>query len=311
MEIQNTFFTLYGQFTALAAAFAILLVHTTRRQTLRIGSDAQAIDAIKKVDTLTLALCCLPAGLIGARLLYCLFRFDFYFFEMGPASILRTWEGGFLLYGAVLGVMLAVSALAKAKGVRAALILDELAAPGMMAIAICRMAEGLMTTEGVGTWVDNELFQRFPFAILNEYGEWQTAVFMLEVIAAIAILIFLLRQRAGRGEAILTALLLYAGCQIVFESMRMDSCLRIGFVRVSMVISAVVVFAVTLIRALRAGKKQAVISGALCLACIAAAGIIEWALDKTPVNNVLLYALMAVCCAVMMVSGMRFVRPEE
>ncbi len=309
MGIQNTFFTVYGQFIALASAFALLMVHVTRRQTLRLGDDTQAIEAIKKVDTLTLGLWCLPAGFIGARLLYCLFRFDFYFSEIGLAGMLRTWEGGFLLYGAVFGVLLAAALLAKIKGVRAAVLLDELAAPGMMAIAIGRMAES-MTSEGVGPWMESEIFCRFPFAIPNEYGEWQLAVFMFESLAAVVMLMVLQRLRCGKGEKILTALLLYAGCQIVLESLRVDSCLRIGFVRVSQVISAVVVFAVTLIRARRAGRKQALVSGGICLGCIAAAGIIEWALDKTPVSNVILYAVMAALCAVIIANGMRYKQPE-
>lgn len=310
MEIQNSFFTLYGQFIAVACAFAILMVHVTRRQTLRIGSDAQAIKVIEKVDTLTLALWCLPAGFIGARLLYCLFRFDFYLSEIGLSGMLRTWEGGFLLYGAIAGVLLAAAALARAKRVPVMTLLDELAAPGLMAIAIGRMAES-MTAEGVGPWMENELFCRFPFAVCNEYGEWQLAVFMFESIAAVVMLMVLLRLRCGRGEKILTALLLYAGCQIVLESMRVDSCLRIGFVRVSQVLSALMVLAVTLWRALRVSRKQALISGGLCLGCIAVAGVIEWALDKTPVNNVILYTAMAAACAVIIGNGMRHMRPEE
>ena len=310
MGIQSNFMTLYGQFVALAAVFAILLVRSSRRQTLRIGSDPEAIEAIEKIDTITLALCCLPAALVGARLLYCLFRFDFYFVELGPLSVLRTWEGGFMLYGAAGGAMLAAWALAKAKGVSPAIILDEIAAPGMMAIAISRMAEG-MTTEGVGTWIENELFCRFPFAVQNEWGEWQLAVYLFETVAAIVILCVLLRRRDfARGEKMLTAVLLYAGCQIVLESLRMDACLRIGFVRVSQVLSGVAVLAVTLIRSLRAGRKQAAVSGALCVAGIAAAGIIEWALDKTSVSNLILYPVMIIVCAVMIVNGMRYMKKE-
>lgn len=307
--IEGTFFTLYGQFTALAAVFAVLLLHTTRRQTLRVGSDSQAIDAIDRVDTLTMALCCVGAALIGARLLYCLFRFDFYAYDMGAAGMLRIWEGGFLLYGAALGVLAAVLVLAKAKGVCAWRLLDEVAAPGMMAISICRMAEG-MTTEGVGAWLENEFFCRFPFAVQNEWGEWQLAVYLLETLAAIVILFYVLRMRAASGEKYLTAVLLYAGCQIMLESLRMDACLRIGFVRVSQVLSGVAVFVVTLIRAGRIGKKRMLTGGALCLVCIAAAGIIEWALDKTPVNNLLLYAAMSAVCAVIIVNGMRDIKKE-
>ena len=303
--MEGGFFTLYGQFIAVAGAFAAMLLHVTRQQTLRDGADDAAIAVIQKVPTLPMAFGCILAALVGARLLYCIFRWDFYLYDMGLAGVLRIWEGGFLLYGAVAGVLLTVLLLAKAKGADARLLLDEIAAPGMMVISISRMAEG-MTTEGVGAWLEEGFFCRFPFAVQNEWGEWQLAVYLFETVAAIAILFRLLHHRAAPGEKLLTALLLYAGCQIVLESLRMDACLRIGFVRVSQVLSAVTVFVVTLIRALRAGKKQAVVSGGLCLAGIAAAGIIEWALDKTSVSNLLLYPVMIAVCATLIANGMRY-----
>lgn len=302
--------TPYSICVALSALVAMLLMQVLRRRTLREGTNTQAIEAIGKIDLLTLALWCLPAGLVGARLLYCLFRFEFYAFEVGAAGVLRTWEGGFLLYGAAAGVMLAAAALARRRCVRPALVLDELAAPGMLAIVICRMAECL-TSEGVGPWMENELFCRFPFATCNEYGEWQLAVFVLEAFAAAVIFAYVLRLRCASGEKILTALLLYAGCQVVLESLRVDSCLRLGFVRVSQVLSGVVILGVTMIRARSVGRKQMLIDGGICVVCMAAAGVIEWALDKTPVNNALLYGAMAAVCAVMIANAMRRIKRED
>ena len=105
----------------------------------------------------------------------------------------------------------------------------------------------------------------------------------------------------------MTALLLYACCQVVCESLRMDSCPRVGFVRVSQVISAVVILTVTLVRAMRAGgRRQAVVRAVVMLACAGVVGGIEWALDKTPVDNRILYLVMAAACAAMAVNGSRF-----
>ena len=261
-------------------------------------------------DTLSLALCCVPAALICARLAYCLIQFGFYFLEMGPLSVLRVWEGGFLLYGAVAGAMGAAALLAKKRGADVVRTLDELAAPGMLVIALSRLAESL-TTEGVGTWVESEWMMRFPFAVLNDYGEWQLCVFLPEALAAAVILLIVLRKAAGRGEKIMTAVLLYACCQVFFESLRMDDCLKIGFVRVSQVASAAAIAAVTAIRARRiGGMKLAATRIAVLLACVAVVGGIEWALDKTPMNNVILYAVMIAMCAAMMINGMRFKKAE-
>ena len=299
----------YGLAVAASALAAVLLLRGLRIADVKkryAGTKDGPIGVIYKVDHLDLALAALPAALIGARLAYCLSRFSFYFVEMGPLSVLRVWEGGCMLYGAALGALLAGALVAKRRGASVAATLDEMAAPGMLAVMICRMGEW-GTGEGVGMWIESEALMRLPFAVMNEYEEWQLAVFLFEAVAALVILLVLLRAEQRNGEKILSALLLYACCQVVLESMRMDSCLKIGFVRISQVISALVILGVTCLRAYRIGGKQLALRRALPVAlCAAAIGGIEWALDKTPVSNILLYAVMIALCAFMAVNGSRF-----
>ena len=300
--------TVYGICVALAALVAVLLLCAQLRAEARRTVGRGAIGCIGHVQPLRLAVFCIPAAFVGARLLFCLVRFGFFFVELGPLSVLNTRTGGFLLYGAVLGSMLAAAAVARHDGVRVATALDDLAAPGMLAILICRLAEGT-TGEGVGAWVENEALWRFPIAVQNEFGEWQYAVFMLEALIAAVLLIVLLTRRYAPGERIMTALLLYACCQVVCESLRMDSCPRVGFVRVSQVISAVAILGVTVVRALRAGgTRQAALRSVIMLACAGVVGGIEWALDKTPIDNRILYLVMAAACAAMAVNGSRFTK---
>ena len=289
--------TVYGICVALSALAAVLLLCAQLRDDRRRSGHVQP---------LRLAVFCIPAAFVGARLLFCLVRFGFFFVELGPLSVLNTRMGGFLLYGAVFGAMLAAAAVARHDGVSVVTALDDLAAPGMLSVLICRLAEGT-TGEGVGAWVETETIWHVPLAVQNEFGEWQYAVFMLEALIAAVLLVVLLVRRYAPGERIMTALLLYACCQVVCESLRMDSCPRVGFVRVSQVISAVVILAVTLIRALRAGgRKRAAIRTVVMLACTGVVGGIEWALDKTPIDNRILYLVMAAACAAMAVNGARF-----
>ncbi len=301
-------FAPYGLFVALAGALVIALL---RAQRIRAAKQAHPhadgpIAVIYRVHHLDLALWTIIPAFVLARLCYCLARFSFYFLELGPVSVLRTWEGGFMLYGAALGALLGAWLLAGRKGVDAAALLDEIACPGMLAVAICRLGEWTVG-EGVGTWIENPVLMRLPFAVCNEYGEWQLAVFLWEAIAALALLMLLLRVKAGKGERMLSALLWYACCQVVLESLRMDSCLKIGFVRVSQVISAVVILAVTMIRAGRNGGRPMMLRrAALVIALAALIGVIEWALDKTVVSNILLYAVMIAACALLAAGGMRF-----
>ena len=302
--------TAYGAFAAAGGALAVLLLRQLRirEAKLRHPHADGPIAVIYKAHHLDLALYTIIPAFVFARLSYCLARFSFYFLEMGPASVLRTWEGGFMLYGAVLGALLGAGYLAKKRGASVAATLDEIAAPGLLAVAVCRLGEWV-TGEGVGTWIENPLLMRLPFAVVNEYEEWQLAVFLWEALAALVLLGFVLRMKSGHGERVLSALLLYACCQVVLESLRMDSCLKVGFVRVSQVISAVVILGVTMIRARRSGGRAMMLRrAAVIVLLVAVIGIIEWALDKTVVSNILLYLVMIASCTGLAVNGMRFDR---
>jgi len=299
--------TMYGLRVATGVFLGYLLLYALRRR----EAGAQAVGMLGRVDADDLMIWCVPAAVLGARLLYCIIRFSYYFVEMGPLSVLRIWEGGFLLYGAAFGAMAAAAVLARRRRVSAALALDEIAAPGLLMVAVSRLAEPL-TGEGVGTWIENEAFMRLPFAAMNAYEEWQLAVFLFEAAAALVLLIPVLKKPVGKGERILTSLLLYGCCQVVLESLRMDSCLKIGFVRVSQVISAVMILAVTLVRARSAGGNAVMIRrGAFVALGTAVVGGLEWALDKTPVSNVLIYAVMIAVCAGFAANGTCFAQRKE
>ena len=301
-------FTPYGAFVAAAGVLAVWLLCALRaRGAKQRNPHADGpVAVIHKAHHLDLALAAIIPAFVFARLAYCLVRFSFYFLEMGPVSVLRTWEGGFMLYGAVLGAMLGAGMLARRRGADVAATLDEIACPGLLAVAVCRLGEWTVG-EGVGTWIENPLLMRLPFAVCNEYEEWQLAVFLWAALAALILMICMLRVQGGKGERVLSALLLYACCQVVLESLRMDSCLKMGFVRVSQVISALVILGVTAIRAYRNGGKQMMLRRCAPIVLVTALiGGIEWALDKTVISNILLYALMTAACAGLAVNGLRF-----
>lgn len=237
------------------------------------------------------------AAVVGARLGYFLFRADEFIYDYGMLNVFDLRFGGCLMYGGVLGALLCAALLARASRVSIAATLDEIAAPGLLAIAVCRLSE-YFTPEGIGPLIENEAFAFFPLAVQNEYGEWNLAVFMLEAFAAAVILFVLLRAKPqAAGERIMTALLLFSCCQILLENLRSDSCLRIGFVRVSQVIAVLVLLAVIFLRAREKRSRVRRISAAL--GCTAVIGVLEWAQDKTNIPNFLLYAVMIALCAAM------------
>ena len=260
------------------------------------------------------ALLALPLGLLGARLFYCAARFTLYQ-EIGLEAMLYFWEGGYALWGAVGGIALAAVIAAKSRGQSPALLLDALAAPGALTIALSRFGE-YFSGEGVGPYIEDALFQRFPFAVYDDYyEEWKWAVFMLEGLAALIILVVLLRKERKAGDSARLFLLLYSACQILLESLRRDSYLRWLFVKVSQLTAAVVIVLLMAAAAVRWARRkdERRMSGqgllTRFLAVAASAGLIvalEFAADDKiwhalPVWGV--YGLMACACVVMGVSA--------
>jgi len=254
------------------------------------------------LDAVTLALWVLPLAFVCARLFFCLARFEFVFLEMGVLFALSPWEGGFLMWGALAGAALGAAFACGRRKADPAGTFDVMAVPAMAAIALLRLFEYCTVTpegaEGLGLILDEgSFFCRFPFALQNSYGDWQLAVFVWEAAAALVILALLLRHKGVGGDKALLMLVAYGAAQIVFESLRQDSSPKWGFVRISQVLGAVALFGAGAARLRgRLGTRSALIRAPFILACVAAVGILEWALDKTPLPIWACYALM--CAAV-------------
>ncbi|MBR3017142.1 MAG: prolipoprotein diacylglyceryl transferase [Clostridia bacterium] len=201
------------------------------------------------------ALLSLPLGLIGARLFHFIGNY-FYYEEMGFAALLRLWDGGFALWGAVGGAALAAFIAGKTTRQSVANLLDTLAAPGALVIGLTRFAE-YFSGEGIGPYVENDFFARFPFAVYRpDYEVWNWAVFMLEGIAALLIACILFRKKRPAGNTARLFLLLYSACQITLESLRRDHCLRWLFVRVSQLTALLVILGLMLFATVRWAKAK-------------------------------------------------------
>lgn len=276
---------------ALCAALALLAAQC-RRLSLRPGT------------ALTMALWMLPLGLAGARLFYCLARLSF-FMEVGLGSMLKMWNGGFALWGALGGAVLGAVIAARQTHQRPALLLDALAAPGALAIALCRLAE-YFSGEGIGMYVEDERFCFFPLAVCNQYEEWYWAIFLLEALVALVILGVLLRRARPAGDTARLFLILYSASQVLLESMRRDNFLRWLFVRVSQLTAALVMAGLmlyALIHLARAGRlhgaalRGTIASWAVFLACTGIIIALEFAIDKSADLPIwAAYCLMAFCC---------------
>ncbi|MBR6667010.1 MAG: prolipoprotein diacylglyceryl transferase [Clostridia bacterium] len=253
------------------------------------------------------ALLALPLGLIGARLFYCLARLTMYM-EMGLVSILRFWDGGYALWGAVGGAVIAAILTAKITKQSALKLLDALSAPAALVIALGRLAE-LTNGEGRGLEVITPVFQRFPFALYNaDYETWFWAICVFEAVAALVIFAILLAKKPARdGEHARLFLILYCASQILLEALRADNFLHWTrvFIRVSQ-LTAVLVLAGMMFCALwrwrkasadaRLPRKQVIINWVIFLICVGVSIWMQFAVQKSAhIPAWLCYTVMGVC----------------
>ena len=278
---------------------------------------------LKKNTALWLSLTALPLAFLLSRLAQCavsqgwyLFRQDFFF---------NFRRGGYMLYGAMAGAVLAARITARLTRQDTGRLLDALAVPGMLLISVCRFAEGLI---GVGygrdmaDWFDPwneyvffpmedpEPLMRFPFGIPDYYGVYRFSVFLLEGLAAAVFLVILCRKKAAApGGLFLLALILYAGAQTTLESLRDDSLPRWGFVRVNQILSGaalVTAMALSTARLLKRGEpgagKAAALRWAGLLACMGVILAMEFAVEGK--IHFLLWMRMDLCYFVMGLSSL-------
>lgn len=250
-----------------------------------------------------LTLCILPFALIGARLMYCVTRLNGVMSDLGPAFIPKLWFGGYSIVGAMLGGTLGAWLYARAKKLSFAKLLDAAIPGALLVIAIARGAEAF-TSQGLGDIMDSEALCFFPFGVGDEWGDFYIPVFFWEALAALCILIYaLLRQQKGRldGTALM-ALLLLCASQVFLESLREDDSIRFGFVRFNQLISVAGILGITLLLAHQRKTPRPVLTKRLIVFFVLVALMIgiEFALDKTMLNHVFLYAVMiaslSVCC---------------
>lgn len=237
----------------------------------------------------------LPLGLFLARLMYVLIRLPF-FIEWGEGLAFRLWQGGYSVWGAVAAFLLAGCLTARLTRQNPGALLDRLLPAALVLLALARCCEGL-AGQGFGQEVPAGL-AFFPLAVGNEWGEFRYAIFMLEAAGALLIL-FLVYRRPGKVPGLRTrlALGLFCALQILFESLREDQVLSWGFVKVSQVFAACTLLALMVeglyLRQSAAWPWPRHLALTSLVLLITVVGLLEYALDKSNLNTLLIYALMS------------------
>lgn len=206
------------------------------------------------VDMVIVGLIC---GVIGARIYYVIFAWDYY--KNDILSVFNIRQGGLAIYGGIIGAVLSLYVTSRIKKIPFLKVLDTIAIGIPIGQIIGRWGN-FFNREAFGGYTNNLLAMQLPVSAVrqNEITEemWQHAVtingvqyiqvhptFLYEGLwnCGVLVILFLMRKKTkSPGELFMLYIALYGLGRFWIESLRTDQLLIPGTaIPVSMVVSAV------------------------------------------------------------------------
>lgn len=264
-----------------------------------------------------LCLLAVPLAWLCSRLAFCLANIPYYFITVeNPALMLRFRDGGYSLFGALGGLMLAAFLTAKRERIHPGMLLDGIGLGAPLGAFMERLAQ-TGTGTGWGDMIESDWL--LPLGVTE--NRWHP-VYLYEAMAALLLLLALvlwLRSRGGRvpsGDLLLVFLTLYGCVQVVLENLAKDGHMVVHhFVHINQIIAvvlpvaALVVWTVRLVK--KGVKKGQIIS--IWLVTAAMIGIAvnqDFAVDRGS-NQVLDYGIMAAAMVVIAIGALYLRRKAE
>lgn len=204
-------------------------------------SERRGLD--KEVFT-DLILFAVPIAIISARIYYVIFQWDYY--SQNPGDIIKIWNGGIAIHGALIGSVLTTVIFAKVKKVSFWKLVDIAAPSLLLGQAIGRWGN-FMNQEAHGREVTRAFLENLhlPEFIVNQMyinGTYYHPTFLYESIwniIGVIILLLLRKVNLRRGELFLTYVLWYSFGRYFIEGLRTDSLMLTDSLRIAQVISIV------------------------------------------------------------------------
>lgn len=183
-------------------------------------------------------------GLIGARIYYVAFNFDYY--RLHPLEIFEVWNGGLAIHGGIIGGFICLYTYCKKYNAKLLKILDIVVVGLILGQAIGRWGN-FFNQEAYGSVTSIASLQKLgipKFIIDGMYiqGAYRQPAFLYESIWCIAGFIALLMVRSYKylkaGQLTGVYLVWYSLGRLVIEGMRADS-LMLGNFKMAQIISLV------------------------------------------------------------------------
>ena len=191
----------------------------------------------KENDFWDFAIRVIIGGLIGARIYYVIFSWDYY--KDSPIDVFKIWEGGIAIYGGVIGAFLTAFLFTKRKKLNGFILADAAMPALILGQAIGRWGN-FFNREVFGKYSNNLLAMRLPLAAIREadkkpelmahVAEGENFVqvhptFFYESVcnfALFGLLMLFRKKRAFNGEMCLWYFAGYGIIRFIIEGIRTD-----------------------------------------------------------------------------------------
>ncbi|MGA5689946.1 prolipoprotein diacylglyceryl transferase [Cytobacillus pseudoceanisediminis] len=193
-----------------------------------------------------LMLWAIPIAIISARIYYVIFQWNFY--SQNPGEIIKIWNGGIAIHGALIGSVITAYVFAKKRKISFWKLADIAAPSIILGQAIGRWGN-FMNQEAHGREVSRAFLENMylPEFIVDQMyinGAYYHPTFLYESIWNIIgfiILILLRRANLRRGELFLSYVIWYSIGRFFVEGLRTDSLMLTENLRIAQTISIVLI----------------------------------------------------------------------
>ena len=293
----------FGAYVALGALCAVIItVFLAKYYRLKAGSGVLT------------ALLAGVFGLICSRLVFCLLNQ-----ELGMMTPLHVWVqpmgGGWSMFGLTGGIFLGgwISSLILKE--KTGTILDILSLAVLPLIAAERIGESRIEDFDVSRPLDSG-FLKNSFLATGE-GEPVLATYYIAAGAAVIVFValaFQLDRKKKAGNLAIAFLLLFGASAIITESLRYDRFLSISFVGLQQIAAALTLALGVILAVRRSNRPKSATAICALISLPLMVGIViglEFALDRTTWNKILIYAAMIVTVAIPATLGLKLLRIGE
>lgn len=293
----------FGAYVALGALFAFIVLCFSGHML-----------ELKKGTVLLTYVCSAVCGVLVSRVVFCLLNR-----ELGKMTPLSFWPqvdgGGWSMFGLIGGIFLGGVFSAKMAKERIGKVIDSLSLAVLPLIAAERFGESRIEDFDISRPMDSTFLAG---SFLSTGGE-EPCLATYYVASAVAVILFLaltfrLVRKKRQGDLTVAFLLLFGASAIITESLRYDRFLSISFVGLQQVAAAVTLAFGVGLAVKRSNRPKSVLAIAAILSIPVMVGAViglEFALDRTTWNKILLYVLMIVVTGIPAALGMTLINNKK